>query len=292
MSNLYKCLIIVSVSFVLLGCDNEEKSDRSNLNLTKKVKSVSEYSYEAIKKFGKIEKGERKRRFPLDYDIHYLFNETGNLIEENWFPEIAAGSKIIYHYNNKGVLFEKNRYSTPSGSLFIKYTYDHNDEGHLIEENTYYSDDLFEKRMFEYDRKGNVVEENKFSYREWGSDSIKYVYKYDKNGTKVEMIIYSSDGDLVRKNISLHDKNGNEIEMKEYGPDDGLLSHVTYKYDDKANMIERNCLKSLSRGLSHFNCKTYSFVYEYNDVGDWVMKIEFINGIAEYLIEREIDYFE
>ena len=112
-------LIILSV-LCLVSCNqSEKKNDLTEENLKGKVKSITENTYEAIEKFGQIEKG----------DVSYyayavtIYNEKGDRIEENHYN--SDGSllyKYTYKYDKKENIIEKNRYNS-NGSLDEKYTY-------------------------------------------------------------------------------------------------------------------------------------------------------------------------
>ncbi|MCD8528539.1 MAG: hypothetical protein LRY27_00810, partial [Chitinophagales bacterium] len=59
-----------------------------------------------------------------------------------------------------------------------------------------------------------------------------------------------------------------------------------YKYNDKKLMY------SVVQCLVDNDCKNYqTFVYKYNEYGDWIRKIIFRYDKLEYIIDREIGYF-
>jgi len=57
-------------------------------------------------------------------------------------------------------------------------------------------------------------------------------------------------------------------------------------FNDKGNKIEKNIYKS--DGSLDYK-ETYK--YEYDEKYNWIKKIEYKNGIPEFIFEREIEYY-
>ena len=205
-------LVILSV-LCLVSCNqSEKKNDLTEENLKGKVKSITENTYEAVDKFGQIEKGDVLVDSSAVYtdDGHFkIYNEKGNKIEENY-------------YNS-------------NGSLIYKNTYKYDKKGNIIEEKSYYPDgSLIYKNTYKYDEKGNKIEDN--SYDSDGRLHSKYTYKYDEKGNKIEENWYNSDGRLHSKYTYKYDEKGNNIEENWYDSDGSLYEKHTYKYEyDKNN---------------------------------------------------------
>ena len=186
-------LAILSV-LCLVSCNqSEKKNDLTEENLKGKVKSITENTYEAVDKFGQIEKGDVLVDSSAVYtdDGHFkIYNEKGNKIEENY-------------YNS-------------NGRLYSKTTYKYDEKGNMIEDNFYDSDDgsLIYKNTYKYDEKGNKIEE--YHYDEDGKFNYKYTYKYDEKGNNIEKNNYDSNGRLDSKHTYEYDKNNNWTQRIEY----------------------------------------------------------------------------
>ena len=197
-------LAILSVLRLVSCKQSEKKNDLTEENLKGKVKSIKETPYEAVDKFGQIEKGN------VLYDDFIfpftIYDEKGNKIEE-------------YHYDE-------------DGNLSSKDTYEYDEKGNNIERNWYDSDGrLGYKLIYKYNEKGNIIEENYYDSN--GSLSYKTTYKYDKKGNKIEDNSYDSDGSLNSKTTYKYDEKGNMIE---YNTDGRFGEKYTYKYEyDKNN---------------------------------------------------------
>ena len=153
-------LVILSV-LCLVSCNqSEKKNDLTEENLKGKVKSITENTYEAVDKFGQIEKGDVLVDSSAVYtdDGHFkIYNEKGNKIEENYYN--SNGSLIYkntYKYDEKGNKIEENYYNS-NGRLYSKTTYKYDEKGNMIEDNFYDSDDgsLIYKNTYEYDKNNN-----------------------------------------------------------------------------------------------------------------------------------------
>ena len=188
-------LAILSV-LCLVSCNqSEKKNDLTEENLKGKVKSITENTYEAVEKFGQIEKGDvlvDSSAVYTDDGRFKIYNEKGNKIEENYYN--SNGSLIYkntYKYDEKGNKIEENYYNS-NGRLYSKTTYKYDEKGNMIEDNFYDSDDgsLIYKNTYKYDEKGNIIEENHYDSN--GRLDSKYTYEYDKNNNWTQRIEYKN----------------------------------------------------------------------------------------------------
>lgn len=161
-------LVILSV-LCLVSCNqSEKKNDLTEENLKGKVKSITENTYEAVDKFGQIEKGD------ILVDSSAVYTDDGRF-------------KI---YNEKGNKIEENYYNS-NGSLIYKNTYKYDENGNKIEECHYEDGSLDKKYTYEYDENGNKMEEN------WYNSDVsldkKYTYEYDKNNNWIQEVEYENN---------------------------------------------------------------------------------------------------
>jgi len=179
------------------------------MKLKGRVRLISESKYNTVEKMGEVQKWER------------------------------TGSSTIYIFNDKGNLIEDNS-SNPDGTIFEKHTYKYDGNGNLIEMywyNPYGS--LAGKSTYKYDGNGSMIEEN--FYNPYGSLAGKSTYKYDSNGNRIE-INNSTPPYYSWKFTFKYDGNGNEIESNSYKQDGSLDLKSTYKkysYDKNLNWIKR-----------------------------------------------------
>ena len=192
-----KKIILATLSVLcLVSCNqSEKKNDLTEENLKGKVKSITENTYEAVDKFGQIEKGDVLVDSSAVYtdDGHFkIYNEKGNKIEENYYN--SNGSLIYkntYKYDEKGNMIEDNFYDSDDGSLIYKNTYKYDEKGNKIEEYHYDEDGKFNyKYTYKYNEKGNMIEKN--NYDSNGRLDYKYTYEYDKNNNWTQRIEYKN----------------------------------------------------------------------------------------------------
>ena len=188
-------LVILSV-LCLVSCNqSEKKNDLTEENLKGKVKSIKETTYEAVDKFGQIEKGDilvDSSAVYTDDGRFKIYNEKGNKIEENYYNSNGRlYSKTTYKYDEKGNMIEDNFYDSDDGSLIYKNTYKYDKKGNKIEEYHYDEDGKFNyKYTYKYDEKGNIIEENHYDSN--GRLDSKYTYEYDKNNNWTQRIEYKN----------------------------------------------------------------------------------------------------
>jgi len=60
-----------------------------------------------------------------------------------------------------------------------------------------------------------------------------------------------------------------------------------FKFDEKGNKTEESRYDINGNLVLDVNYK-----YDYDDKGNWIRKIKFENEIPEYILEREIEYYE
>ena len=275
-------LVILSVLCLVSCKQSEKKNDLTEENLKGKVKSITENTYEAVDKFGQIEKG----------DVSYyayavtIYNEKGNKIEEN-------------HYNSYGMLYEK-------------YTYKYDENGNNIEECHYEDGILSKKHTYKYDENGNNIQKRRYYYKNGKFNSkSSYTYKYDENGNNIEECHYLTDGKIDYKTTYKYDEKGNKIEICRYDYDN-LSYKYTYKYDEKGNNIEKN--KYYSSGNLNYKStykydengnkieeNSYDFIhrfdykdtykYEYDKNNNWIQQVTYENNKPTQIKERIIEYY-
>ena len=133
MKRITNSFIVITLLLLIVRCaQNKEKSDRDDLNLSKKVKSVRDFEYEAIEKFGEVEKGDY---YKYGNNQSLVFDEAGNQTENNTYnSDGSLDIKTTYKYDEKGNKIERNTYNS-DGSIKSKltYEYDYNTKGDWVQ---------------------------------------------------------------------------------------------------------------------------------------------------------------
>lgn len=228
------------------------KSDAEDEGLKGKIKKIVEEREDIHE--GNVQKKEISHV--------YYFNQSGNFTQRDYYDSQGNPFQItVYGYiDGKRV----------SKSKTVRYEYDpppmaapknNNNESQLKR-------DLRYDYGYEYQYSDGYLAEETLILNN-GNKGMRYVYNHKNN--QIEKLVYTTDGELNQKYLSLLDDNGNEIEK------------ITF---------------DLSKAQYYGNRK-YRYEYEFDAKGNWIKqtgKKEVIeNGVASYKIEyvkyRTITYW-
>jgi hypothetical protein len=105
-----------------------------------------------------------------------------------------------------------------------------------------------------FDNEGNKIES--VHYDNLGIKEYTETYKYDEKGLVIEE---TSDFLRTSKKKYTYDDNGNILKVKEYSIKEVLIGEETYEY-------------------------------KFDNKGNWIVRLFFINGKPNFIEEREITY--
>ena len=205
MKNLLGLLVLV---FMLTSYGQEPQKENSltRANLKGRVSSVDKLTYDAVEKFGEVEKDS------LGFRNYTRYNEQGNMIEVNKYnPDGSFDGRYTYKYDKQGYKIEGGRYMG-DGSLYDRFTSKYDEQGNEIEENTYKADgSLVWSYTWKYDEQGNQIEKNHYDSVDNRRLGYKHIYKYeyDKMGNWIKKILFEdeSNGDFISlKPISVEER--------------------------------------------------------------------------------------
>lgn len=273
-------LIIIGAFLILCNPVNAQGVlNREELGLKGNVKSIKETSYIEVKKFGEIVKEKERKEFWL-YDFNYIFNEKGDITKKyEYNSDGILHSKYTFKYNKKKEITANNgeeALSIIGKNKLEKYhnIYKYDNRGNIVEHSYYKSKTFLSRYTYKYSKEGNKTEENYYKSIDELKSKKKFIFN-DK-GNVIEEYLYKSNGELEYKYLSEYDDKGNKIKMQTNKPDGSLVYRTTFEYDIYGNIIS-------GRG--------YTYKYEYDKNGNWISKIEFLDNVQGYIIEREIVYF-
>jgi YD repeat-containing protein len=241
--------------------------------LNGKVKSYRDSYYSVLEKYGEIKKGP-KLNDPNFHDEYVSFDQNGNVtqsVEYNSDGTIYCkyNGKYDYADNNiesiyvsfdpeirilrKPFILESVRYSW--GEM-CKMTYKIDFKVRPIEQTIF---DLMGRELYtitiKRDEKGNVLEEN-------FTDGTVNQYKYDNKGNRIEWISRSAGGSATI---------------------------TSFKYDESGNIIEMNT-DNFFKSTYKFHYEHSTYVYRYDDHGNWIERTEYEHDKPERIVVRTIEY--
>jgi hypothetical protein len=110
------------------------------------------------------------------------------------------------------------------------------------------SDPRYQTRFeFKYDQQKRLIEHGWFHSN--GELFLRYVYRF--TGNQLERLVYSDDGSLNQRSVSLLDGKGNEIERTSFDPRDGASGakhSYVYEFDAHGNWTKRTTSKAMTNG--------------------------------------------
>ncbi len=216
-----------------------------------------------------------------------IYDDKRNLIERKNISDnevINFVNKYKHNYDNQGNI----THTYFEGYLSDSYKY--NSKGKLIENFCFNSTGgIVSKITCKYYDNGNYLEREELSYSD---DSVIYSQKTEKYGIngKMSMYIQTYKGKLDYKIKYRYNEKGSIVERLEYRLDqengsneEFLALNEKYKYDSRNNLIEKvTTYADSSNGTEKF---------KYDKNGNWVEKISFSADIPEYIVERNIVYY-
>jgi hypothetical protein len=220
-------LIISSLLFSLSTFCQKIDMD---LDLTGKVKNLTEVEYDGSEVGGKIIKESKKESHTSTFNEmrkrteHVLFSQEGKIYEKEICKFDSEGKMIeSMVFYSESPLFNKN----------LRWKYDN--KGNMIEAGWYSKDNLYKANTFKYDEKGNKIGE----YNPDGSIITTLSYKYDNKGNKIEETSFISENNFDYKSSFKYDDLGNCIENDNILQDGNIGSKTFFKYDKKNKIIEQ-----------------------------------------------------
>lgn len=283
-----KTIMLMIVAIILFSCNKNEIEIplRIKDDANKGIKVLTESRYSAINTNGEVIKGDLVSKSVKRY------NEDGNVLEyisfgNNGFQknnQISMVGKLTYKYDERGYLIEMltqgEHIMAPS-----KWVYKNDKHGYEIEMNAYFKDgSLSYKSTSKYDTKGNMVERN------WneGKETSKQICTYDTENNLIERNEYYNGSEISSLQTTYkYDDRGNAIEFLAVNANVHFYTRETYEYDAKGNKIVITSYDTSGKASAISN---YKYLNQDN-AGNWGRQDCYLNGVIEWITEREIVYY-
>ena len=295
------------VCLFTISANAQKELNRKDNKLKGNVKTVTENTFNAIEKFGKLTKGDIK----TNKQLCYKYNKVGKLIEEDYYnaDKNGSGKKCykIYIYNSKGQIQEAYVYDieipvTDNGSpradtetqhllnghLVSKSVYSLNSQGIIIEEAIYGpGGELQGKNINKTDAKGRIIEEAEYNAN--GALKKEYTYKYNSAGKKIQSDCSANNG---ASQIDKYDANGNNTEhILVYNG--SAIGSEKHKFDGSGNLIE--VIATTFDGIEAKVIYKYVMDKQGNYISKTSEKQTTLNGrngqSNQEIVERTLEYY-
>ncbi len=242
----------------------------------------------------------KREKHKIDNNSHLVlfeeqfsqYNLNGNLIEKMTIKvSDSIITKTTFRYDNRNNCIEENVFSNsnpnhtyPNLDIVSKHIRKYNLKGNLIK--TKYYDTYFKlrKEVLRYNHQGQLTKRKMNICRRKGGKSTTR-YSYNEKGELIETMVHDKGSDKWKKDQYDYDESGNII-LHFSNSFKNVENTLTYEYDSLGN-------KTLKTYVSdkHDVSIIKESIYEYDTAKNWTKRIDFIDGKATLIIEREFTYY-
>lgn len=208
--------------------------------------------------------------------LNKIFQSNKDFTTTTTFEYNRDGKKTVENINT---IFQGH----PS---FHKFTFEYDDKGNIILEKVYSCNPHLKiEHSIEHIYNSSNIQTEEIEYNDKNNKNSIRKFKYDNSGNLIEEKWYDSKG-LNSIITNEYDKNGNITKQKVIYPDASKGTSVIYnhKYDKYNNEIYEVVLS-----VDKQTCHTY--LYEYDNQGNWIKKIEIDENNSKKITERVIEYY-
>ena len=281
-------LSIVVVSLTSTNCISQVK-DLDKFELSGKVKSVHTRYFLAKDTLGKVHKVEMMSIW-FHENQAVEFNRMGKVNRYVMFDTTGRiSSEDIYEYdtllNTVTVLslsYENDTIDTVKTRDTFKYGKDGIIDSSWTEQ-CYFNDKWALAYQKYYDSRGNCIKMNVVQM------DMVFEMKYDDQGNLIEKEQYwniEGERENIERDTYTYDENGSmtRFSYSEIGELDLIVTDTCNEYGDRIKTIENWPEKRKEN--------TITFTYKYDDHNNWTERTRFMNGKADQVTERLIEYYE
>lgn len=292
--------------FVFSSCDRKS-SEKTVKQSSAQIKSIMESVHEPIEVKGRVDYEKEISRDSLL--SQWVFDKAGKIVNEKKFNSRGAVIwQSIYGYDKKNHLIEIKVHHFKE--LFSRTVNKFDSLDRLAESNTVDPFNVLkEQRVIRFDENGYRIERD---YRSIGGNLlIDQEHFFNSRGSNTENRSFSN-GKLLFTELNDFDKQGNRIECirsSDSGKEDFIIQ---FKYDKlnrnietvqlnnsfmmQSRMIHRydkhdNRIESFSYGTTGKLREHITWLYEYDEAGNWIRKTTLVGNHPHSVIVRDIIYY-
>jgi hypothetical protein len=300
-----KLVLFVVVCIAFASCRRTTvKNDYDRLNLKGTIQCIAE-SYYSIEESGNdLSKGKRV--------------ESETTLFDNRSNEAFLSYESRICFDRKGRRTEVSVSDSAGRYMQVRETCEYDETGNLVLKKGYGFDSLYYREAFTYDTKnreigrmyydmdGSVGETSMTDYV--NNEIISVVYFGDiKNAQAVKIHVIldghgnhieesassmdsqsSKDGVLLERATKIFDNKGRIIEFTLYDSDNEAYQKSVCKYDDAGNESESTIYDLENNEI----IAVYKYFYIYDEHGNWIEQVCFVNDVPDIITVREIKYYE
>lgn len=272
-------LLLLFPVLLLLGC-SQENSDRTDMNLNGKVKSLWERKYVAVDGNGTAQRGK------LISSVKCLFNKQGQITAAYWFnSDMDTLQRVISVFNDQGRLSQKEMYADFGKLDFVsKFKYD--EKGRLIETLDVDEEGYAIRREVKQYNDDNLIETT-LAYDKDDKLTSKTIVQMNKEGLPKEIKIYNGERELVNYRQEKYNDQKKLSEFIVYAPDEStVMLHAHLSYDKGGNLVLQEMTGENDEAFEKEDC-----TYQFDQKNNWIHQGHYVGGQITELTDREIEYY-
>jgi hypothetical protein len=245
--------------------------------------------------------------FRFSFKQDYTFNKEGLMTEQNYYnSEVDLSWQLLTYYNSNSKI-TKNIMIEEGGSTryFNEFIYD--DAGNQIQATNFKSDSTVRvRKLFTYNKLNQETEEKWTEYK--NGPQVHRKYEYDNDG-RIKIMGYT-DGQNDLKFVHSYNQFGDRVSIITYLPDGTILKKENFEFQQGKLIVKINT--NYERGtVSHLHINTKGLLakverfkegedkaheieenqFEYDERGNWIRKMTFINNKLFHIDFRDIEYY-
>lgn len=213
------------------------------------------------------------------------YDSTGNLISQIFYmPDNTITGSIWYTYNTKNLETEWIR---KDGTDKIIYTWKnwYNKKGQRIKSCSYTKSEIPDFiYTYTYNKKNQRISEAWYDSTLTKTKIIQY--EFDASGNQTVIATYDGSMNPINKWVKEYNQNNQTSKAVLYLPTEKIGSDYIYAYDSLKNVVS-----VMSYDVKGEIIKSTSYVYEYDDYGNWIKKTEMYFDVPVKTWGRQIIYY-
>jgi len=231
------------------------------------------------------------------------FDETGNLIQYE-----------LYEYSNNSEFATFFYIKKVDGSeQSIVLTIETLNANSFIYHGRYFDELYVNNKLIESTANYNTLKfkyayfDDYYTKRTYINETLERIEKFNKYDFLIENIKYDRKGIVTRKEIRKYDKNNNLVEIYTSSSDKGFQVPEVFIYNDIDLLVE---MKKLSEDFEFYKARHYEydlqrnlirekgdwnnakFQYKYDEIDNWIEKLEIKASKIICRTTREIEYYD
>lgn len=288
----FRCKILFAFLCYSSVVQAQQSNEPAYSEFKGKVKSVTENCYVAkstkdIHRDGDISiHGKSRREYATDLDFVIEYDSTGKKIRKALYKMNGVLERTLtYTYDSAGFLSREIRTDSRRQVIdSVTFVNEYFVAGLIKDRYVITSKDTLRHYLYEHDKQGNIYEYLMISNGkpiQYGDDRV-----FTKNWKLLKWCTYKKYGGIDTKRTYAYDESGRMTADSVFSGTGKLAMIYKWKYNEKDELVRKEICNET--GL---NCEAWTFLYKYDEKGNWKVCREFRNGKPVFVKMRKFEYY-